>query len=198
MTRGLKYVAVSSATTVVIIDTERYGIQALCCATAGAETCHRLHKLGDLTRATHRAGRGIGGEATKLPIQSNLAQGGGSGDLIVGDVVDLERAGRDVAHDHVGFAGAAAEITDADDLPIQPHRPMKAVLVIWLLLISSTINPPGLLLRYAGRGGGYRHPPGRMLVITGMAEAARRLPSGDRYCSARHAVRNHVLGSRRR
>src|SRR6516162_8254032 len=79
-----------------------------------------------------------------------------------------------------------------------PTVPMKAVLVIWLLLISSTINPPGLLLRYAGRGGGYRHPPGRTLVITGMAEAARRLPSGDRYCSARHAVRNHVLGSRRR
>src|SRR5262249_32453382 len=83
---------------------ERSSTQALGYATANAKTCHRLHELRRPTRAIHRrrrwAGR-IDREAAKLPIQSDLAQGGGAGDLIAGDAVTLERAGVDVAHPQV-------------------------------------------------------------------------------------------------
>jgi len=37
-------------------------------------------------------------------------------------VVDLQSAGAGVAHDHVGFAGDAAEIAEAAELPFQADR----------------------------------------------------------------------------
>ena len=40
-----------------------------------------------------------GSDARELPIQSDRAQERRTGDLIVGDVVDLQSAGRRVAHD---------------------------------------------------------------------------------------------------
>ena len=46
----------------------------------------------------------------------------GSRDLIVRDVVDLQPAGIDVSQDHVAFAGAAAEIANSGELPIQADR----------------------------------------------------------------------------
>ena len=42
----------------------------------------------------------------ELPIQADRAHGGRAADLIVGDVVDLERSGIDVAQNHVGIAHA--------------------------------------------------------------------------------------------
>jgi hypothetical protein len=42
-----------------------------------------------------------------------------TGDLIVRDVVDLQPSAIDVAQDHVAFAGAAAEIANSGELPIQ-------------------------------------------------------------------------------
>src|SRR5262249_32294342 len=62
------------------------------------------------------------GNSSKLPIQTDRAQKGGARDLIVGNVIAENPAGGGVAHDHVGFAGDAAEIADAHDLPVQPDR----------------------------------------------------------------------------
>ena len=62
-------------------------------------------------------------EAGHLPFEPDGSDESGASDLIVGDIVDLEPAGRGVAHDHVGFARHAAEIADADDLPIEPDSP---------------------------------------------------------------------------
>jgi len=56
--------------------------------------------------------------------------------LIVADVVDLNSAGARVAQDHVGFAGHAAEVTEAHDLPVHADRAINCGL--------------GLLLRNAG------------------------------------------------
>src|SRR5262249_51231906 len=54
----------------------------------------------------------------ELPIQSDRAHEGRTGDLIVPDVVDLDPAGVGVAQDHVGFARHAAEIAEAHNSPI--------------------------------------------------------------------------------
>jgi hypothetical protein len=62
------------------------------------------------------------GNARKVPIQPDRAQKGRAGDLIVRDVVEFQPAGVGVSHDHVAFAGHAAEISDGDDLPIQSDR----------------------------------------------------------------------------
>jgi hypothetical protein len=40
----------------------------------------------------------------------------------VADIVDRERAGVAVAHQHVGFAGIAAEIAEAGNRPLQADR----------------------------------------------------------------------------
>jgi len=73
-----------------------------------------------LTFAQHHV-RGAGAihraEASHLPVQSDSAHGESAGQLIVGDVVNFECAGVDVAHDHVSFAGVVAEIAEAGNLP---------------------------------------------------------------------------------
>src|SRR6185436_13249092 len=46
---------------------------------------------------------------------------GGVGDLVVGDVVDLQSAGIGVAQQHVAFA-TAAKVADARELPVQADR----------------------------------------------------------------------------
>jgi hypothetical protein len=51
-------------------------------------------------------------DARELPLEPDRADEGGVGDLVVGDVVDLQAAGIGVAQQHVAFA-AAAEIADA-------------------------------------------------------------------------------------
>src|SRR5262249_46791617 len=71
--------------------------------------------------AAHGAGRRIGREAAELPIQADRTQEGRTRDLIVGDVVDLERAGIDVAQHEVGPA-SATDRGDACELPIQADR----------------------------------------------------------------------------
>src|SRR5215470_2089382 len=106
------------------VGAEGDSVQAVGCAAARAETRHRLHELARLTRAAHgcaRGGRRIGGETADLPIQAHLSQAGGGGDLVVGDVVDLERAGLGVAHHQIALARHAAEIAGADDLPIESN-----------------------------------------------------------------------------
>jgi hypothetical protein len=54
---------------------------------AAAKTGHCLHELrgraGLTIRTAHGAGRGIGRQTPELPIQSDLPQAGGSGQLIV-------------------------------------------------------------------------------------------------------------------
>jgi hypothetical protein len=47
-----------------------------------------------------------------------VPQEGGTGDLVVADIVDLDAAGTAVAQHHVVLA-AAREIAEAHDLPIQ-------------------------------------------------------------------------------
>src|SRR5262245_3283686 len=59
-----------------------------------------------------------GSDARELPVEADRAQDSRAGDLIIGDVVDLEFAGVDVAQDHVGFARHAAEIAEAGELPL--------------------------------------------------------------------------------
>jgi len=104
--------------------TERSSVQAFTCTATTTKTRHRLHELcvcGDV-RAARDAGRRTGREATKLSLYTNRTQRRGTGDLIVGDVVDLQPAGIDVSQDHVAFAGAAAEIANSGELPIQADR----------------------------------------------------------------------------
>src|SRR5689334_15261773 len=87
---------------------KRDGIQAIGSAESRVEARHRLHELADLTEAIHgtgRSGRWISGKPAELPIHSDLTQARGAGDLIVGNVVNFERAGVDVAQDQVGRAG---------------------------------------------------------------------------------------------
>jgi hypothetical protein len=88
---------------------------------AAAETRHRLHELivryvGECARRSRR----IGSEAAELPIQSDLAQRRGADERIAGDVVDLERAGGDVAQDEIGCASCVNR-GDPRELPIQTH-----------------------------------------------------------------------------
>jgi hypothetical protein len=62
----------------------------------------------------------------KLPAPENCpskphpTNEGGIGDLIIGDVVEVQSARIGVAQDHVGFA-EAAEIADTRELPIQAN-----------------------------------------------------------------------------
>src|SRR5437660_12717345 len=66
----------------------------------------------------------VGALAAKPPTcQSNptVPKAGGGGDLVVGDVVDLEGAGVDVAQHHVGGAGSTHR-AEARDLPVEPDR----------------------------------------------------------------------------
>jgi hypothetical protein len=64
-----------------------------------------------------------------LPIQSDRAQKGSAGELILADVVDFQPAGATIAQDQVAFRGM---IADAGDLPVQADRAP----VIWLFLMS--------------------------------------------------------------
>ena len=66
--------------------------------------------------------------------------------LIVGDVVNLESAGVDVAQYQVGGLGGA-DGSDARKLPIHPNCADEAAPVVWLLSMSRTCNSPVLLLR---------------------------------------------------
>ena len=53
------------------------------------------------------------GNARESPIQTDCADEGGAGELVVVDVVDFQSAGTAVAQQEIGFAGDAAEIADA-------------------------------------------------------------------------------------
>src|SRR4029077_14181191 len=79
----------------------------------------RLHELirrgaGECARRTRRNA----GEAAELPVQADRTQARRSGQLIVGDVVNLERAGVDVAQDQVGRAGRM-DRRNASVLPVE-------------------------------------------------------------------------------
>jgi hypothetical protein len=50
--------------------------------------------------------------------------------LVVVDVVHFQSTGRTVAQQQIGFAGDAAEIADARELPVNADCAMKAALVI--------------------------------------------------------------------
>ena len=65
--------------------------------------------------------------ATPANCQSSptVPMEGGAGELVVGDVVDLQSAGVDVAQQEIAFAGDAAEVADARELPIQADRADK-------------------------------------------------------------------------
>jgi hypothetical protein len=101
------------------VGIDEAGIRSVARAAAAAEAGHRLHEpivrgVGGCARGSRRTG----GEAAELPVQSDLAEAGGSGELIVGDVVDLERAGVDVAQHEIGGAGGV-NWRNAGILPIQ-------------------------------------------------------------------------------
>jgi hypothetical protein len=69
-----------------------------------------------------RAGCADRSNACETPIQSDRADEGSAGELIVVDVVELQPAGLAVAQQQIGFAGHAAEIADTRELPIEPDR----------------------------------------------------------------------------
>jgi hypothetical protein len=56
-------------------------------------------------------------EAHDLPVHSDGPEKGGAGDVIIGDVVDLEASGARVAQQHVGGV-AAVEAAEGDEGPI--------------------------------------------------------------------------------
>ena len=58
-------------------------------------------------------------EAHDLPIAADSAQGGGIGDVVIIDVVDLECTGA-VAQQHVGRV-TAVEAAERDKRPIRSH-----------------------------------------------------------------------------
>src|SRR5262245_30009175 len=60
-------------------------------------------------------------EAHDLPFPVDCAQKCGAGDVVVGDVVDLEAAGGGAAQQHVAGVGAV-EAAEADELPIGSDR----------------------------------------------------------------------------
>jgi hypothetical protein len=60
------------------------------------------------------------GHAHNLPIQTDRAHECSAGDLVVVDVIEFQRAGIAVAQQQIGFAGHAAEIAHARELPIEP------------------------------------------------------------------------------
>jgi hypothetical protein len=62
------------------------------------------------------------GDSRELPIQTHGADKGGAGELVVGDVIDFEPAGLAVAQEEIGFAGIAAEVADAGELPVDADR----------------------------------------------------------------------------
>ena len=63
-------------------------------------------------------------DARELPVDPDTPQEERD-DLVVGDVVELQPAGVDVADRYVVFTRDAAEVARADDLPREPHRAMK-------------------------------------------------------------------------
>src|SRR5262249_57127604 len=76
--------------------------------------------------AQDQVGRGFahdGSNARELPLQADRAEeGGAAGDLIVVDVQDFQSAGAAVAQQEIAFAGDAAEVADARELPRQVER----------------------------------------------------------------------------
>jgi hypothetical protein len=66
-----------------------------------------------------RRRRGAGRETTNLPIQADRAQRRSSSQLIIGDVVDFELAGVDLAQHQVRCAWAVYW-GDTRELPFQP------------------------------------------------------------------------------
>src|ERR1700680_532054 len=68
-----------------------------------------------------------------VPVGADAAQRAGADDLVVLDVEVIDGAGVDVAHDHVRFAGRAADIGKAEGLPVDPdaaHNPGAGELVM--------------------------------------------------------------------
>src|SRR5438270_5268265 len=78
------------------------------------------HEIGFARRA-HRC------DAGELPIQADRADETGRGNLVVVDVVDHHPAVVGIAHDHVGHARPAAEITERQHLPIEPDHAHEAL-----------------------------------------------------------------------
>jgi hypothetical protein len=76
------------------------------------------------------------GDAGELPLQPDRPDESGAGELVIVDVVHLQPAGIGVAQQEIGFAGHAAEIADARELPLEAIAPMEAALVIALLAMS--------------------------------------------------------------
>src|SRR5205807_9490722 len=84
-----------------------------------------------------------GGEPAELPLQSDLSQARGRGDLIVGDVVDLEGAGVGVAQHEVGCAGSVYR-GDAGELPIQTRRAQEGRAGDWIVVDVVHFEPAGV------------------------------------------------------
>ena len=121
------------------LGTERGGIQAVDCAAASAKTRHRLHQLSG--RAGHliaRSGRRVDGEAADLLIAPDLAKTAGAAQRIIGNVVNLKRAGPEVAQHHVAVAGATdrAEACDEPFLADSSDGVCLCVPKTWSLLIA--------------------------------------------------------------
>src|SRR5262249_58728430 len=99
-------------------------------------------------------GGGAGAEkvadAGELPIQADGADEVGAGELIVGDVVDLDPAGAGIAQDHVGFA-AAREIAEAHDLPIHADVAKKRGDVIVADVVDLEAACAGITQKHVGR-----------------------------------------------
>jgi hypothetical protein len=118
---GYRIEAESPGTSLLVLPIEYSHCLGADLTTTGANAPRLLR--ANLTMAA--CGRGIDGEAAKLPIQSDRTKTGGSRDLIVGDVVDLECPGVHVAQHHVGGTGSV-QGAEARDLPIHPHRTQES------------------------------------------------------------------------
>src|SRR5262249_19633780 len=103
------------------------------------------------------AGGADGSDARKLPIHPNRADGGGAGDLVVVDVVELQCARGAVAQQEIAFAGDAAEVADAGELPIQPDCANKGRAGDLIAVDVVSLQSPGIWRR----AGAYRWCRGR-------------------------------------
>jgi len=90
------------------------------------------------------------GNARELPLQPDRPDESGAGELIVIDVVHFQPAGLAVAQQQIGFAGDAAEIADARELPTRTNRyarleaayPIAGAAVATDLLVDSPRGRP--------------------------------------------------------
>ena len=72
-------------------------------------------------------------DARELPIQADVADERGAGDLIAVDIVNLQPTAIGVAQKQIAGA-TAAEIADARELPIQADR-------LWIVRRANTEQP---------------------------------------------------------